>query len=90
MFRKKPDLSGFFHFYKRSEKNVFYQYLLPQQYRSHDEMPAGQQAARRRTEPLPIPIYEKDCDCRLCLYYRKKNGCVMEVCPALDIRLSQI
>lgn len=30
---------------------------------------------------------KKDCDCRLCLYHRKKNGCTEEVCPVLDIRL---
>ena len=31
---------------------------------------------------------KKDCDCRLCLYYRKKNGCTIPICPVLDIRLS--
>ena len=30
---------------------------------------------------------KKDCDCRLCLYYRKKNGCALTLCPVLDIRL---
>ena len=30
---------------------------------------------------------KKDCDCRLCLYYRKKNGCILTLCPVLDIRL---
>mgnify|MGYP000850699234 FL=1 len=30
---------------------------------------------------------KKDCDCRFCLYYRKKGGCTLPVCPALDIRL---
>ncbi len=30
---------------------------------------------------------KKDCDCRLCLYYRKKSGCILPVCPVLDIRL---
>ena len=30
---------------------------------------------------------KKDCDCRLCLYYRKKNGCTLTLCPVLDIRL---
>ena len=30
---------------------------------------------------------KKDCDCRLCLYYRKKNGCALALCPVLDIRL---
>lgn len=29
----------------------------------------------------------KDCDCRLCLYYRK-NGCALTLCPVLDVRLS--
>ena len=36
----------------------------------------------------PYRYIKKDCDCRLCLYYRKRNGCVMKVCPVLDIRLS--
>ena len=36
----------------------------------------------------PYRYRKKDCDCRLCLYYRKRNGCVMKVCPVLDIRLS--
>lgn len=31
---------------------------------------------------------KKDCDCRLCLYYRKKTGCTATLCPVLDIRLS--
>lgn len=30
---------------------------------------------------------KKDCDCRLCLYYRKKDGCTLRLCPVLDIRL---
>lgn len=30
---------------------------------------------------------KKDCDCRLCLYYRKKNGCTLTLCPVLEIRL---
>lgn len=34
------------------------------------------------------PFRKADCDCRLCLYYRKKKGCAMEVCPVLDVRLS--
>lgn len=34
------------------------------------------------------PVSKADCDCRLCLYYRKKKGCSMEVCPVLDVRLS--
>lgn len=36
----------------------------------------------------PYKYTKKDCDCRLCLYYRKKNGCTENVCPVLDIRLS--
>ena len=34
------------------------------------------------------PVSKADCDCRLCLYYRKKKGCSMEGCPVLDVRLS--
>ena len=34
------------------------------------------------------PFRKADCDCRLCLYYRKKKGCAMEVCPVLDVRLT--
>ena len=34
------------------------------------------------------PFSKADCDCRLCLYYRKKKGCSMEVCPILDVRLA--
>lgn len=34
------------------------------------------------------PFSKADCDCRLCLYYRKKKGCSMEVCPVLDVRLA--
>lgn len=30
---------------------------------------------------------KKDCDCRFCLYYRKKTGCTTALCPVLDIRL---
>ena len=30
----------------------------------------------------------KDCDCKFCLYYRKKDGCTVQVCPVLDIRLA--
>lgn len=36
----------------------------------------------------PYRYRKKDCDCRLCLYYRKKKGCSMEVCPVLDVRLA--
>ena len=35
----------------------------------------------------PYKYTKKDCDCRLCLYYRKKNGCTLTLCPVLDIRL---
>lgn len=35
----------------------------------------------------PYRYTKKDCDCRLCLYYRKKEGCTASVCPVLDIRL---
>lgn len=34
------------------------------------------------------PVSKSDCDCKLCLYHRKKKGCSMEVCPVLNIRLS--
>lgn len=30
---------------------------------------------------------KKDCDCKLCLYYRTKTGCTAALCPVLDIRL---
>ena len=36
----------------------------------------------------PYKYTKKDCDCRFCLYYRKKNGCIVPICPVLDIRLS--
>lgn len=36
----------------------------------------------------PYKYTKKDCDCRFCLYYRKKDGCTVPVCPVLDIRLS--
>ena len=35
----------------------------------------------------PYQYTKADCDCRLCLYYQKKNGCAVSVCPVLDIRL---
>ncbi len=35
----------------------------------------------------PYRYTRDDCDCRLCLHYRKKNGCTAEICPVLDIRL---
>lgn len=36
----------------------------------------------------PYKYTKKDCDCKFCLYYRKKDGCTAPVCTALDIRLS--
>lgn len=36
----------------------------------------------------PYKYTGRDCDCRLCLYYRKKDGCTVQVCPVLDIRLA--
>ena len=36
----------------------------------------------------PYKYTKKDCDCKFCLYYRKKDGCTAPVCPVLDIRLS--
>lgn len=36
----------------------------------------------------PYKYTGRDCDCRLCLYYRKKDGCTVPVCPVLDIRLA--
>ena len=35
----------------------------------------------------PYQYTKTDCDCRLCLYYQKKNGCAVSDCPVLDIRL---
>ena len=35
----------------------------------------------------PYKYTKKDCDCRLCLHYRKKTGCTEDICPVLDIRL---
>lgn len=35
----------------------------------------------------PYKYTGKDCNCRFCLYYRKKNGCTAPICPVLDIRL---
>ncbi len=28
-----------------------------------------------------------DCDCRFCLYYRKKTGCTAAICPVMNIRI---
>lgn len=49
--------------------------------------PGGVQRGGGRNRS-PYKYTKKDCDCRLCLYYRKKNGCTEDVCPVLDIRLS--
>ena len=35
----------------------------------------------------PYKYTKEDCDCKLCLYYRKKEGCTVPVCPVIDIRL---
>lgn len=49
--------------------------------------PGGNQRGGGRLRGA-YPFNKADCDCRLCLYYRKKKGCSMEVCPVLNIRLS--
>ena len=36
----------------------------------------------------PFQYTKKDCDCHLCLRYRKKKGCTTAICPVLDIRLN--
>ena len=68
--------SGFFHFTtKGNEKNVFYRYS-----------PLNSMEVIMRTTPhtiqrgggrnrSPYRYIKKDCDYRLCLYYRKKEGC---------------
>ncbi len=38
----------------------------------------------------PYRYTKDDCDCRLCLHYRKKNGCTAEICPVLDIDLDEM
>lgn len=35
----------------------------------------------------PYKYTKEDCDCRFCLYYRKKEGCSVSICPVIDIRL---
>lgn len=51
------------------------------------KLPYGSQRGGRRFRS-PYKYTKKDCDCRLCLYYRKKTGCTAALCPVLDIRLS--
>lgn len=50
------------------------------------KLPYGTQKGGGRFHRL-YQYTKKDCDCRLCLYYRKKNGCTLTLCPVLDIRL---
>ena len=50
------------------------------------KLPYGTQKGGGRFRRL-YQYTKKDCDCRLCLYYRKKNGCILTLCPVLDIRL---
>ena len=49
--------------------------------------PGGNQRGGGRIRGA-YPFNKADCDCRLCLYHRKKKGCSMEVCPVLDVRLT--
>lgn len=51
------------------------------------KLPYGSQRGGGRFRS-PYKYTKKDCDCRLCLYYRKKTGCTVTLCPVLDIRLS--
>lgn len=50
------------------------------------KLPYGTQKGGGRFRS-PYKYTKKDCDCRLCLYYRKKTGCTTALCPVLDIRL---
>ena len=50
------------------------------------KLPYGTQKGGGRLRRL-YQYTKKDCDCRLCLYYRKKNGCTLTLCPVLEIRL---
>lgn len=50
------------------------------------KLPYGTQKGGGRFRRL-YQYTKKDCDCRLCLYYRKKNGCILTLCPVLEIRL---
>ena len=36
----------------------------------------------------PYKYTKKDCDCKFCLYHRKKDGCAAPVSPVLDTLLS--
>lgn len=49
--------------------------------------PGGNQRGGGRLRRV-YPFSKGDCDCRLCLYHRKKKGCSIEICPVLDVRLS--
>lgn len=49
------------------------------------KLPYGTQKGGGRFRS-PYKYTKKDCDCRLCLYYRKKTGCTLALCPVLDIR----
>lgn len=51
------------------------------------KLPYGSQRGGGRFRS-PYKYTKKDCDCRLCLYYRKKTGCTVALCPVLDICLS--
>ena len=35
----------------------------------------------------PYRYTKDDCDCRLCLHYRKKNGCTAEICSGSMMRV---
>lgn len=35
----------------------------------------------------PYKYTKEDCDCRYCLYYRKKKGCTVTTCPVMSIRI---
>lgn len=50
------------------------------------KLPCGSRKGGGRIRS-PYKYTGKDCDCRLCLYYRK-NGCALTLCPVLDVRLS--
>lgn len=50
------------------------------------KLPYGTQKGGGRFR-TPYKYTKKDCDCRLCLYYRKKTGCIEDICPVLNIRL---
>lgn len=50
------------------------------------KLPYGTQKGGGRFRRL-YQYTKKDCDCRLCLYYRKKKGCTLTLCPVLEIRL---